>query len=148
MSNAYRACLLCRYFEPVPPKDWKQGMSEEWREENFDIHTAGRIIKATGDHIEGDCAFNPAHVRVWTSHSCGQFQAIYSPRPFMSLHDFIYGSESDRYREENMRLRRQLKAARERSAKRMLRIQWLEGKAKQAQVGANGEAKDDESKEA
>ena len=123
-----RCCMLCEYFRPLIPVDWKQGMDEAWRQEHYDRAEVTKQIRAKNLHAAGKCTLYPNHVDVHTGHSCGQFVPD-SP----TLRAFIW-KEAARDRidaERSMRigtLEQQVKMLREQSRKRLTRIQQLAGK--------------------
>jgi hypothetical protein len=117
---------MCQHFKPIVPADWKA----KYRGEVYDRYDVRNLIKETKLHQKGQCALNPVHVEVWTNHYCGQFiddtESDSAKIPSLRIEKFIWGDNRSQYvkelEEQVWVLRRRLKTARARSAKRLQRL--------------------------
>ena len=144
------SCLFCRYFEPIEPEQHKKdrearrcraGCGNEWS-----IHTAGAYVRAHNMNLEGLCHLEPQLVKVKANDVCSHIdplEYVNGTRPdridpnenlsdwsrsLMNRH--VHGTwreqQEAHLRAQNAELKALLKVSRERSRKRMERIQALE----------------------
>ena len=117
-----KGCLMCEHFRGVAPTDWKPSYDGE----EYDRYNLRSLIREKQLHQTGRCHLNPTPYAVLTNHECSHFDPI--PYAVESLQTFIWGSHDSRLGEQVKDLKRQLKEARAKSAKRMQRIKELTGK--------------------
>jgi hypothetical protein len=125
MSERRRACLMCDFFEPDVPGDWKP----RWSGDTYDWSECRKKIQETKLHQKGACRFNPEKIEVSTNHWCGRFSStVYSHGETLS--NFIWGSYAERLvddlKKENKELKRLLEHSREVSRGRMTRLKALD----------------------
>ena len=117
------ACIMCQHFKAIVPPGWKA--TEDWK--NYGRYDVLQLIRKTKLHQKGLCALEPVHREVPTNHFCGHYIRIEWGIWETNLARFIWGShqiqEIERLESKVEKLKRQLKAARERSHKRLLQLQ-------------------------
>lgn len=129
-------CLQCVHCHPsaTPPEDaWREKACadhHQTRQCGWDRRHAIEYIQATDKQIRVVCTLFPKWEEYWSSHFCGQFELMDNERS-VSAHEFIHGTWVEQHRDrltaDNKKLRKELKATRERSASRLKRLRQTEG---------------------
>jgi hypothetical protein len=150
------SCLFCTYFTATEPVEHRQQREagtcpdgcgrSEWTPAN-----AMRYVKRTNANLVGDCRVGAATLQKYCTGICGEFELVEKEAPYElrvtprkpgeHLHEWareqmrlwIHGTYRDNQLAEAQQaarwLKRELAAARKRSAARLEKIRKLEGKS-------------------
>ena len=136
-KHGFQHCLMCTYFKPQAPDDWKP----EYQGQEYDQYRASDRIRERKLHEVGKCTLYPVWVDVQTCHGCGQYEPSETTKQHMpALSHFVWGSPWRRRAEESegevARLKKEIKALRAKSQKRLERVRQLESKSKTTPNGS------------
>jgi hypothetical protein len=141
------SCLMCRYYRPIEPVEHREqretGACERHCGKNWSQITAIRYVKDHRKYLDGDCLLHPQSTKHRCNDVCGQIVLVdyvtgpawgieqpdkdnlfeWAASQMQTLLDGTWReTRAKQLEDDNKRLRKQLKTARERSASRLERL--------------------------